>query len=75
MWWGYPNLSGMGMRFILSSPLGMGRVTSKYMRESYMGTGKVKLVLIAIPPRVPSTLLKNFKLKKLFYTKVKCYNF
>jgi len=40
---GYPNLSGMGMRFTFSSPLGMGRVTSKYMRIGY-GMRNVKLV-------------------------------
>jgi len=32
---GYPNPSRTGMRFDFSSPLGMGRVTYKYMGEEY----------------------------------------
>jgi len=32
---GYPNTSGMGMEFNFSFPLGMGRVTDKYMRNEY----------------------------------------
>jgi len=38
---GYPNPSGMGMGFTFSSPLDMGRVTSKYMRIGY-GDGECK---------------------------------
>jgi len=38
---GYPNPSGLGMRFTFSSPLGMSRVTSKYMRIGY-GNGECK---------------------------------
>ena len=38
---GYPNPSGMGMGFTFSSPLGMGRVTGKYMRIGY-GDGECK---------------------------------
>jgi len=32
---GYPNPSGTGMRLYFSSPVGMGRVTGKYMRVRY----------------------------------------
>jgi len=32
---GYLNPSGTGMRFNFSSPLGMGRVTGKYVRIEY----------------------------------------
>lgn len=50
MGWGYsnpegagiPNLSGMETRFDISSPLGMGRVTSKYMAIRY-GDGEGKI--------------------------------
>ena len=38
---GYPNPSGTGMGFSLLSPLGMGRVTGKYMRIGY-GDGECK---------------------------------
>ena len=31
----YPNMSGTGMRFDFSFPLGMGRVTGKYMGVGY----------------------------------------
>jgi len=41
MGWGYPNPLGMRMRFTFSSPLGMGRVTGKYMIIGY-GDGKCK---------------------------------
>jgi len=41
MGWGYPNPSGMGMRFTFSSLLGMSRVTDKYMRIKY-GDGECK---------------------------------
>jgi len=41
MWRGYPNLSGMGMGLTFSSPLGMSRVTGKYMRIGY-GDGECK---------------------------------
>ena len=33
--WVYPNPSGTEMRFDFSSPLGMGRVTGKYMSVGY----------------------------------------
>ena len=39
MRWGYPNPSEMGMTFTFSSPLGMGRVTGKYMRIGYGNGG------------------------------------
>lgn len=32
---GYPNPSGMGMRFDFSFPLNMGRVNGKYLRVGY----------------------------------------
>jgi len=32
---GYPNPSGIGMRFDFSSPMGIGRVTGNYMRIGY----------------------------------------
>jgi len=38
---GSPNPSGMGMGFNFSSPLGMGRVTGKYVRIGY-GDGEGK---------------------------------
>jgi len=38
---GYPNPSGTGMGFNFSSPLGMGRITGKYMRIGY-GDGECK---------------------------------
>ena len=47
---GYPNPLGTEMRFDFSSPLGMARVTGKYMEVGY--GGKVKLAPttpIAIP--------------------------
>ena len=40
---GYPNPLGTGMGFNFSSPLGMGRVTGKYMRIGYGdGEGKTR---------------------------------
>nr|ABN08399.1 hypothetical protein MtrDRAFT_AC155896g14v2 [Medicago truncatula] len=39
MWREYPNPLGMRMRFNLSSLLGMGKVTDKYLRVD-MGMGK-----------------------------------
>jgi len=38
---GYLNPSGTGMEFNFLSPLGMGRVTGKYMRIEY-GNGECK---------------------------------
>jgi len=50
MGWGYPNPSGTGMRFNFSSPLGMGRVTSMYMRIGYEdGEGKTRPHLAPLP--------------------------
>jgi hypothetical protein len=46
----YPNPSGKGMRFGFSSPLGMGRVTDKYMRIRYGdGEGKTRPHLTPSP--------------------------
>jgi len=55
MWRGYPNPSGTGMGFNFSSPLGMGRVTGKYMRIGY-GDGEGKPRLHPCPIAMPTCI-------------------
>jgi len=43
---GYPNPPRTGMKFNFSSSLGIGRVTSNYMRFGYGdGKGKTRLIM------------------------------
>jgi len=53
MWWGYTNSSRAGMMFNFSSPLGMSRVTDKYIRIGYM---KVKCKTHLHPAPLPYIL-------------------
>jgi len=53
----YPNSLGTGMRFNFSSPLGMSRVTGKYMGEGDEdgdGEGKTRPHPAPLPCLVPS---------------------
>ncbi|KEH25821.1 transmembrane protein, putative [Medicago truncatula] len=64
---GYPNPSGTAMRFNFSSPLGMGRVTGKYMRIGYGdGEGKTR------PHPAPLPCLRV--VLEVVVGKAKCYD-
>jgi len=62
---GYPNPSGTGMRFNFSSPLGIGRVTSKYMRIRYEdGEGKTRHHPAPLPCLVVGDNIIHFNVLK-----------
>jgi len=71
MGWGYPNPLGTGIRFNFSSPLGMGRVTGKYMRIGYGdGEGKTRPHSASL-----SCLLRCYDYIFVYFSTKKCLFF